>query len=138
MLDRTTLDRWYSGHPIENVHYRLNDAVALRERTGEFASIISLQELTPEPRYLIEFSSGRDRVAIQSELAMVIYVAIVDEGVEAWRPVAAEPLDAGRFRILSETPSDEKWQFRPGSVVICEKLELEGHPELVAVTEDAA
>jgi hypothetical protein len=136
VLDRKTLDRWYSDDPIENVHYRLNDAVALRERTDELASVISLEELTPEPRYLVELSSGRDLVAGQSELAKVIYVALLD--VDVWRPVAAEPLDAGRFHILSETPSDEKWQFRSGTVVICEKLELEGHPELVAVAVDAA
>ena len=48
-----------------------------------------------------------------------IYVYLPDEGVQVWRPVEAEPVGDG-FRIVSECPDDEQWEFQPGDVVRCE------------------
>lgn len=64
-----------------------------------------------------------------------IYVALLDEGTEVWRPVAAEELHNGIFRIVGGLPdlSDERWQFPPGAFVYCEQRELSGGPALVAV-----
>jgi hypothetical protein len=54
-----------------------------------------------------------------------IYVALLDEGVDVWRPVQAERLSGTTYRIVSQ-PYDrdiESWQFEPGDVVLCEMVE---------------
>ena len=72
-----------------------------------------------------------------------IYVHLRDEGVEVWRPVDAEPV-GDAFRIVSERPDDEQWEFQPGDVVRCETRILtkgvpsEAGPTLVAVEKVAA
>jgi hypothetical protein len=64
-----------------------------------------------------------------------IYVALLDEGTDVCRPVEAEELPSGLFRIISDNPDpeDEHWEFPPGSVVRCERRHLSGVPKLVAV-----
>jgi hypothetical protein len=52
-----------------------------------------------------------------------IFVALLDEGVHAWRPVDAEKLADDTYRIsssLDPAALDEKWQFPPGATVICQ------------------
>ena len=48
-----------------------------------------------------------------------VYVALLDEDVKVWRPVEAERLSDGLYRLIGETPDDEKWEFKGGSVVQC-------------------
>jgi len=64
-----------------------------------------------------------------------IYVYLLDEGTDVWRPVAAEELRDGVYRIISENPDpdDERWEFPPGSVVRCEDRQLSDGRFLVAV-----
>jgi hypothetical protein len=54
-----------------------------------------------------------------------IYVALLDEGVNVWRPVQAERLRDSMYRILDQhyDRSIETWQFGPGDVVLCEMVE---------------
>jgi hypothetical protein len=65
-----------------------------------------------------------------------ILVALQDEGVDVWRPVQAERLTDGHYRIISENadPEDERWAFPTGSVVRCQARALEGEVQLVAVS----
>jgi hypothetical protein len=54
-----------------------------------------------------------------------IYVSLLDEGVQVWRPVAAEHLDGDVYRIVAQ-PYDretERWAFQPGDRVVCEHVE---------------
>ena len=54
-----------------------------------------------------------------------VYIPLLDEGVDVWRPVQAERLSGNTYRILSQ-PYDrsvESWQFEPGDVVLCEMVE---------------
>lgn len=71
-----------------------------------------------------------------------IYVALLDEGVEVWRPVAAERNADASYRILGSgdhAPSVESWQFPPGSVVVCEPRQTSAGSVLAAVRlRDAA
>jgi hypothetical protein len=46
-----------------------------------------------------------------------IYVYLPKERVDVWRPVEAEELESGRYRILGPVPEDEIWEFPPGSIV---------------------
>jgi hypothetical protein len=48
---------------------------------------------------------------------LTIYVALLDEGTDCWRPVAAEHISADLFRIADEPPEDEQWEFQPGQIV---------------------
>ena len=55
------------------------------------------------------------------ERSLTIYVALLDEGVEVFRPVQAELLHDNVYRIL-EQPYDrtvEHWAFAPGEAVVC-------------------
>jgi hypothetical protein len=50
-----------------------------------------------------------------------IYVALLDERVDVWRPVAARRLANGAYLILEQDydRATETWQFEPGTVVRC-------------------
>lgn len=64
-----------------------------------------------------------------------IFVALLDEDVDVWRPVLAERRAHGAYLIASRnTPPDEEvWEFLPGSLVRCERRELSERACLVAV-----
>lgn len=54
-----------------------------------------------------------------------VFVSLLDEGVDVWRPVQAERVRDNIYRIASQ-PYDqdvETWQFVPGDEVICEMIE---------------
>ncbi len=54
-----------------------------------------------------------------------IFVGLLDEGIEAWRPVQAETIRDNVYRIVDQ-PYDreiETWQFEPGDEVVCEPTE---------------
>lgn len=66
-----------------------------------------------------------------------IYVYLLDEGVDAWRPVKAIKIGLNRYKIIginNYNPDDEKWQFLPDDVVECEEKKFaDGKSGLVAV-----
>jgi hypothetical protein len=65
-----------------------------------------------------------------------VYVPLLNEGVEVWRPVEAEPLGDGLFRLIAPRgydPEIETWAFLPGAVVRCLQRNLSEGPALVAV-----
>ena len=65
--------------------------------------------------------------------AVQIFVALLDEGAEVWRPVEARPLGGESYEILGPVPADERWQFTPGQRVLCrEKAFSDGSKGLVA------
>ena len=51
-----------------------------------------------------------------------VYVALLNEGTDVWRPVEARSLGRNLFRLIGvdEEVSDESWQFPIGAVVRCE------------------
>lgn len=65
-----------------------------------------------------------------------VHVRLLGEGIDVWRPVAAERLGESTYR-LSETlrPTDEVWSFSPGDVVVVERGETEA---LIAVARATA
>ena len=69
-------------------------------------------------------------------LRTTIFVALLDEGIDVWRPVVAEIVESDTFRIVSKNPDpeDEHWQFPSGSLVHCERKHLDGREGLVAVS----
>ena len=67
-----------------------------------------------------------------------VYVALLNEGTEVWRPVAAEQVGPELFRLRGSVPASESWQFQPGEVVRCEARVLSGRQVLVAVKSSGA
>jgi hypothetical protein len=63
-----------------------------------------------------------------------IYVALLDEGIDVWRPVEAQRLSSDRYLIVDQgyDPDIERWQFEPGTVVRCRKEKRAGRYILVA------
>lgn len=63
-----------------------------------------------------------------------IYVRLLDEGVDVWRPVDAECIGQGRYVITSEAPDPETevWEFNPGEEVLCRTRALSEGEALVA------
>lgn len=57
-----------------------------------------------------------------------IYVKLLDEGTDVWRPVRAERAGAETYQIIDqEVPEDEVWEFAPGSlVIVTEKVDERG------------
>jgi hypothetical protein len=67
-----------------------------------------------------------------------IYVALLDEGTDVWRPVQAEHLSSNVYRILSQSYDRqiESWQFEPGDVVFREMIEA-SEGRILAATRKA-
>ena len=53
-----------------------------------------------------------------------IYMALLDEGIDVWRPIDAERLGPDIFRVIGPVPDGETWAFQPGEVVRCQKRKL--------------
>jgi hypothetical protein len=67
-----------------------------------------------------------------------IYVALLDEGIDVWRPVEARKVSPDTYLIVDRDydPRTERWEFEPGTVVRCRKENRDGREILVA-TEKA-
>ncbi|WP_230531010.1 hypothetical protein [Microvirga roseola] len=49
---------------------------------------------------------------------ITIYVRLIGEGTDVWRPVRAEQITTDKYCILEEcVPPGETWEFQPGDVV---------------------
>ena len=67
----------------------------------------------------------------------VVYVQLLDEGTDVWRPVRATALPDGTFRLLEPDgydPNAETWEFPPSTKVRCVTRKFsDGDEGLVAV-----
>ena len=67
-----------------------------------------------------------------------IYVRLLDESVDVWKPVTARHLTANVYRIVGpKADESETWQFTSGEVVTCESVESADGPILAAVRRAA-
>jgi hypothetical protein len=65
-----------------------------------------------------------------------LFVYLLAEGTDVWRPTEAVPIGDGLFKILSTPhydPEDEVWEFPPGSIVRCETRQNDSGEYIVAV-----
>jgi len=65
----------------------------------------------------------------------VVYVPLVDRGVDCWRPVHADHVAGDVYEIaVDEEPASEHWAFPPHSRIRCrEHVFSDGKVGLVAV-----
>ena len=67
-----------------------------------------------------------------------IYVRLLDEGTEVFRPTEAEKLDEFNYRVLAPAdydPADEHWEYPPGSIVKCRLQTRDGELIKIAAEE---
>lgn len=64
---------------------------------------------------------------------MQVFVALLGEGTDVWRPVQAEPVGGDRYRLLGTIPDGEVWQFQPGDTVHCITRKFSGGTGLAAI-----
>jgi hypothetical protein len=72
----------------------------------------------------------------------LIYVKLIDEGVDVWRPVLASMTARnGHYKIIdvscNENYAEEKWEFAVGQIVRGEMKSLNGQQVVVAVASVA-
>jgi hypothetical protein len=96
----------------------------------------------PTGFHIDEYEIGKDHWVEGFVSVATIMMPLLDEGVDVWRPVQAEVLPHGRYRIVSqnESPDDEQWAFKSGEVVRCEEREFNDGttPVAVSLAGDAA
>jgi hypothetical protein len=69
-------------------------------------------------------------------MPFVVYVPLLDQGADVWRPVDAVRVGRDLYQLLGLEPDDERWQFKPGAVVRCTEREFQdGSRWIVAVEE---
>lgn len=56
-----------------------------------------------------------------SSMVTTIYMPLLNEGTDVWRPVNAEDLGGGPYRIAEEASDDEEWAFASGATVILDR-----------------
>jgi hypothetical protein len=66
-----------------------------------------------------------------------IYVALLDEGIDVWRPVEAQEVSPDTYLIVDRDydPPTERWEVQPGTVVRCRRENRDGGQILVATEE---
>lgn len=62
-----------------------------------------------------------------------VYVELLDEGADVWRPVLAEEVRPGCFLLQRAVPEEEQGAFQPGALVERELLKSSGGNSLVAL-----
>ncbi len=66
---------------------------------------------------------------------MKIFVRLLNEDVDVWRPVLARHTHDNCYLIVDQAYDEEAetWEFGPGSAVICEPLSTAEGPILAAI-----
>ncbi len=55
-----------------------------------------------------------------------VFVKLLDEGTEVWRPVEAFRVSHNVYQLSGNQPEGEEWQFKVGSIVLCEQKKFTG------------
>jgi hypothetical protein len=69
---------------------------------------------------------------------VLIYIRLLDEGTDVYRPTQGLMVDDMVFKVLPTEhydPKDEYWEFPPGKIVRCKKELKNGHELLIAFEE---
>jgi hypothetical protein len=70
-----------------------------------------------------------------------IYVTLLDEGTECFRPTQAVILGDGLFKLMPTAnydPDDEHWEFLPGSIVRAKEVRNADGMYLLAVAQEVS
>jgi hypothetical protein len=79
-----------------------------------------------------------ERKATGTDLTTV-FVRLLDEGTDVWRPVSARRMSASTYQLSEEpAPEEETWSYPPGEIVVAELKTLSEGRVLVAVAKASA
>src|SRR4051794_9400952 len=67
---------------------------------------------------------------------VTLYVELVNEGVDVWRPVDAVQVEPKRYRLPDTAPDGEEWVTPPGTVVVAVTRTMADGPALAASPRD--
>jgi hypothetical protein len=74
-------------------------------------------------------------MALDTETCTV-YVRLLNEGTDVFRPVSAVRFESSLFKLLKPNDydaEDEEWEFEPNSIVRCDEQSVSRQRILVAV-----
>ena len=87
------------------------------------ASYLTARKMQPEINRMAE------------EGVTTIYMPLLNEGVDVWRPVRAMKITDLGYMVTESPQSDEEWAFQPGHILRCEERQWSGETKLVAVAK---
>src|ERR1700730_6013480 len=93
----------------------------------------------PASRWLSTTKPEKSYMSVpqDTDTEVVVYVRLLDEGTDVWRPARATALPDGSFRLLEPDgydPNAERWEFPPLTKVRCVTRKFtDGDEGLVAV-----
>jgi hypothetical protein len=65
---------------------------------------------------------------------VTMYMPLLNEGTDVWRPVEVTPLSGGMYLVQGPMPADEVWALVPGTLVHCRwKTFADGDVKLVPI-----
>ena len=64
-----------------------------------------------------------------------IYMPLLNEGTEVWRPVEAMKITDLGYMVTENPQFEEEWAFQPGHILRCEERQLSGESQLVAIAK---
>jgi hypothetical protein len=70
---------------------------------------------------------------VQRAALTTVYMPLLGEGVDVWRPVEATALGGSHYRVRTAMPEGEHWAFPPPKFVRCERRTFSGGKEGMAV-----
>lgn len=71
-------------------------------------------------------------------MKMIIYIKLLGEGTEVYRPVSAIKVNENTYEVCklkNYDTEDEVWEFPPGTYVIVEERILDGEKVFVAIMD---
>jgi hypothetical protein len=77
-------------------------------------------------------AAGGDQWDNWGGVKTTVYLELLEEGTQCWRPVNSESLGGDLYRIISEKPEDEVWPFNTGDTVRCRPQHFQQGLGLVA------
>lgn len=64
-----------------------------------------------------------------------MYVRLLEEGTEVFRPVKVSPVGDEVYRIDEhEIPDDEQWEFQPGQIVRLSRIRTKSGSDILVVS----
>ncbi|WP_396590306.1 hypothetical protein [Allomuricauda sp. R78024] len=75
---------------------------------------------------------------LENQIKEIVYIKLLDDGTPVWRPTIGVRLENGIYKIQKTEnydSLDEKWEFKPGSVVRCKFINISGESCLTATEE---
>jgi len=110
----------------------------------DFDSFVEIKNISDNDDLNVAFQSDQafkincnyvDFVELNEE---IIYVLITNEAVDVWRPMWADKIEDGIYKIKSFAnydPTDEELQFKSGDIFVCEKQKKSEGQILVAISK---